>query len=83
MPATVVQNLLFSHQLSKNRGLVNSACCFVSVKLGLCYEHSVRMFDNGLLRMIFGSKREEVTGDCRKLRNEELHYWYSSQILFG
>ena len=53
----------------------------MSVKLALCYEDSVRMFENGLLRMIFGSKREEVTGDCRKLRNEELHDWYSSSII--
>jgi len=48
------------------------------VKLGLCYEHSVRMFENGLLTMICGSKREDVTADSRKLRNEELHDWYSS-----
>jgi hypothetical protein len=26
----------------------------------------------------FGPKRDEVTGKCRKLRNEELHYLYSS-----
>jgi hypothetical protein len=36
------------------------------------------MFENGLLRMIFGSKEEDVIGGCRKLRNEELHDWYSS-----
>jgi hypothetical protein len=31
-----------------------------------------------VLRRIFGPKRDEVTGECRKLRNEELHYLYSS-----
>jgi hypothetical protein len=30
-----------------------------------------------VLRRIFGPKREEVTGDWRKLRNEELHNLYS------
>jgi hypothetical protein len=30
------------------------------------------------LRKIFGPKRDEVTGECKKLRNEELHDLYSS-----
>jgi hypothetical protein len=30
-------------------------------------------FENGMLRRIFGPKRDEVTGDWRKLHNEELH----------
>jgi hypothetical protein len=36
------------------------------------------MFDNRVLRRIFGSKRDEVTGGWRKLHNEELHNLYSS-----
>jgi hypothetical protein len=31
-----------------------------------------------VLRRIFGPKRDEVTGDCGKLHNEELHNLYSS-----
>ena len=31
-----------------------------------------------MLRRIFGPKRDEVTGEWRKLRNEELNDWYSS-----
>jgi hypothetical protein len=31
------------------------------------------MFENRVLRRIFGPKRDEVTGDWRKLHNEELH----------
>jgi hypothetical protein len=31
-----------------------------------------------VLRRIFGPKRDEVTGDWRKLHNEELHNLYSS-----
>jgi hypothetical protein len=34
--------------------------------------------ENRVLRRIFGSKRDEVTGDWRKLHNEELHNLYSS-----
>jgi hypothetical protein len=31
-----------------------------------------------VLRRIFGPKRDEVTGEWRKLHNEELHDFYSS-----
>jgi hypothetical protein len=37
------------------------------------------VFENGVLRRIFGPKRDEVTGDWRKLHNEEVHNLYSSQ----
>jgi hypothetical protein len=36
------------------------------------------VFENRVLRRIFGSKRDEVTGDWRKLHNEELHNLYFS-----
>jgi hypothetical protein len=36
------------------------------------------VFENRVLRSIFGPKRDEVTGDWRKLHNEELHNLYSS-----
>jgi hypothetical protein len=42
-------------------------------------EHRLRMFENRLLRIIFGQKRDEVRGEWRKLYNEELHILYSSQ----
>jgi hypothetical protein len=38
----------------------------------------VRVFKNRVLRRIFGPKRYKVTGDWRKLHNEELHDLYSS-----
>ena len=41
-------------------------------------EHKLREFKNCVLREIFGSKIEEVTGYWRELRNEELHALYSS-----
>jgi hypothetical protein len=36
------------------------------------------VFENRVLRRIFGPKREEMTGEWRKLHNEELHDLYSS-----
>jgi hypothetical protein len=36
-------------------------------------EHRLRVFENGVLREVFGSERDEVTGDRRKLYNETLH----------
>jgi hypothetical protein len=40
-------------------------------------ERRLRVLENRMLR-IFGLKRDEVTGEWRKLRNEELHGLYSS-----
>jgi hypothetical protein len=37
----------------------------------------VRVFENGVLRRIFGPKREEVTGSWRRLYNEEFHNLYA------
>jgi hypothetical protein len=41
-------------------------------------EHRLRVFENRVLRRIFGPKRDEVTGGWRKLHNVELHNLYSS-----
>jgi hypothetical protein len=41
-------------------------------------EHRLRVFENRVLRRIFGPNRDEVTGDWRKLHNEELYNLYSS-----
>jgi hypothetical protein len=46
--------------------------------LTLREEHRLKVFENRMLRRIFGSKRDEVTGDWRKLHNEELHNVFSS-----
>jgi hypothetical protein len=46
--------------------------------LTLREEHRLRMFEKRVLRKIFGSKRDEVTGEWRKLHNEELRELYSS-----
>jgi hypothetical protein len=46
--------------------------------LTLREEHRLKVFENRVLRKIFGLKRDEVTGGWRKLHNEELRNLYSS-----
>jgi hypothetical protein len=46
--------------------------------LTLREDHKLRVFENRVLRRIFGPKRNGVTGGWRKLHNEELHKLYSS-----
>jgi hypothetical protein len=40
-------------------------------------EHKLRVFENGVLKRIFGLKRDGVMGGWRKVHNEELHGLYS------
>ncbi|KAJ4446624.1 hypothetical protein ANN_13321 [Periplaneta americana] len=46
--------------------------------LTLREEQRLRVFENKVLRKIFGAKRDEVTGEWRKLHNTELYAFYSS-----
>jgi hypothetical protein len=55
--------------------LVWSTCTW---SLTLREEHGLRVFENRVLRRIFGPKRDEVIGEWRKLHNEELRDLYSS-----
>ena len=41
-------------------------------------ERRLRVYENRVLRRIFGSKRDEVTGVWRKLHNEEINDLYCS-----
>jgi hypothetical protein len=41
-------------------------------------ERRLRVFENGALRRIFGPKRDVVTGEWKKLHNEQLHDLYRS-----
>jgi len=42
----------------------------------------VRVFENRVLRRIFGTKMDVVTGEWRKIHNEELNYMYCSPKIF-
>jgi hypothetical protein len=50
----------------------------LDVTFGLREERRLRLFENRALRRVFGSKRDGVTGEWRKLHNEELNDLYSS-----
>jgi hypothetical protein len=57
-----------------NGRIISEKMCSLTLR----EEHGQRVFENGVLRGIFGPKRDEVTGGWRKLHNEELHNLYSS-----
>jgi hypothetical protein len=44
----------------------------------LAEEHRLRVLENRVLRKVFGPKRDEVTGDFRRMHNEALYDLYSS-----
>jgi len=44
-------------------------------------ELRLRMYENRVLRRIFGSERDRVTWQCRKLHNEKLYELYSPNII--
>jgi len=51
--------------------------------LTLREERRLRVFENRAWRRIFGPKRDEVTGEWRKLHNEELNDLYFSRSIVG
>ena len=51
---------------------------FESWSLTFWEERGPRLIENRVLRRVFGPKRDEVTGEWRKLHNEELNDLYSS-----
>jgi hypothetical protein len=46
-------------------------------------ERRLRVFENRVLRRVFGPKRDEVTGEWRRLHSEELNDLYSDPIMCG
>jgi hypothetical protein len=81
-----VQNLLSSRLLSRNLKIriyktkILSAVLYgcETWSLTLREEQRLRVFENRVLRRIFGPKRDEVTGEWRKLHNEGLRDLFSS-----
>jgi hypothetical protein len=81
-----VQGLLSSRLLSRNITVKIYKTIILPVvlfgretwSLTLREEHSLGVLENRVRRRIFGPKRDEVTGEWRKLHSEELHILYSS-----
>jgi hypothetical protein len=80
-----VQNLLSSRLISKNlkikiyKTVISPVALYGCETWSLTFreEHRLRVFENRVLRKIFGPKSEE-DGSWRKLHNDELHSLYSS-----
>jgi hypothetical protein len=81
-----VKNLLSSRLLSRNikiriyKNIILPVILYgcETWSLTLREEHGLRVFENRVLRRIFGPKGEEETGGWRQLHNEEIHSLYSS-----
>jgi hypothetical protein len=82
----LVQHLLSSCLLSRNFEIKIYKTIILPVVLYGCEtwsltpreEHRLRVFENRVLRKMFIPRRDEVTGEWRKMHNEELHNLYSS-----
>jgi len=80
----LMQNVLSCSLLSKNIKIKIYTTIILPVVLYGCEtwlltlrdERRLRMFENRVLRRVFGPKRDEVTGEWRKLHNEELNDLY-------
>jgi len=80
-----VQNLLSSRLLSKNLKIKIYRTIILTVVLYGCETWSLtlreerrsRVFENRVLKRVFGPKRDEVTGEWRKLHNKELNDLHS------
>ena len=80
-----VQNILCPRLLSKNLKIKIYRTIILPVVLYRCEtwsqtlweERRLRLFENKVLRRIFGPRRDEVTRDWRRLHNEELNDMYS------
>jgi len=58
-------------------------CGYETWSLTLREERRLKVFENRMLRKIFGSKTEDVTGEWRILHKEELNDLYPTPKLFG
>jgi hypothetical protein len=73
-----VQDLLSSSLLSKNTRIKLYRTIILFVVLYGCETWSLTLRENSVLKKVVGPKRDEVTGEWRRLHNEELNDVYSS-----
>jgi hypothetical protein len=85
MLAAIRSSLLSSRLLSRNvkvniyKTIILSVVLYgcETLSLTLREEHRMRVFENRVVRKLFGPKRDDVTGESKKLHNEEFHNMYS------
>ena len=86
-----MQNLLSSSLLSKNLKIKIYRTVILPVILNGCgtwslklrEERRLRVYENRVLRRIFGPKRDEVTGEWREMHNAGLMICTAHSLLFG
>jgi hypothetical protein len=86
MLATIRSSPLFSRLLSRKLKVKIYRTMILTLVLYGCETwsltrrevHRLRVFEGRVLRRIFGPKRDEVTGEWRKLHSGELHNLFSS-----
>jgi hypothetical protein len=86
MPTSIKPTILFCSFLSKNIQIkIHSSIILAAVLYGcetwsLTWRelHRLKVFENRVLKKIRGPKRDRVTGEWRRLRNEQLNHLYSS-----
>jgi hypothetical protein len=86
-----VQSLLSSRLLSRNEKVIIHKTIILPVVLYGCEtwsltlgeEYTLRLFENRVLRRIYGPKRDEVTEQWSKLHNGELHNLHLSPDIIG
>jgi hypothetical protein len=87
----LVQNILSLSLLSNNVKIKIAITMILPVVVYGCEtwsltmreERKLRVFANRLMRRIFGPTRDQVTGEWRKLHNENFNDLYRSPVLFG
>ncbi|KAJ4441994.1 hypothetical protein ANN_11858 [Periplaneta americana] len=83
-PQTIRENTGILLEASKEIGLeVNPEKTKYYDYVSLREEQRLRVFENKVPSKIFGAKRDEVTGELKKLHNAELHALYSSSDIIG
>jgi hypothetical protein len=83
-----VQNLVFSSVVEKSTNRIYKTIILPVVLYGcetctltIRQKQRLRVFENRVLRRVFGPKRDEVIGEWRKLHNEKLCDLYSSKSI--
>jgi hypothetical protein len=78
-----VKNLLSSRLLSKNVKIKMYKTIILPVVLYGCETPKLRVFENMVLRRVFGPKRDGMAGGRRELSNKEIRYLYSAKYNYN